>query len=631
MKRSVQDNILSVLSIALERIGQRPVVCIGISSFLRSQCNDIAIDLIELGVTACDLNEGRNGLMGRIEAAADRNTGFLLFCDGLLNDLPKDELYGAIAGLHEIVDRFVLVRLAMRPSPHWDSNPRSLLPMATWTACFLACGFTPWDLPLGLGRAERHPNGDGEEHWIAADPFGDAAEGAFQYVLLEKRPAAEPNAAMQRVNFLVDAPYRIEKRKSMLLPEGTTLYFGISQFQDWAILLPLLEALPPAQTRVLIRLAFIEPSLLAAMRRYLARSGIAVHEYEDVGELPWSDLKGQMLAVGVDSTLGRGHLFSYELVAVARLHGCRTFSLQHGIWPRPYERRIITNASEAVITWGEEEERRLNQGRHPIHATDAAWGILPSDQAHRLGAPKFTDQVQMPHPGLGWKLGYPQGRFDRTVLLGLKDLSNRWGIDNLDHAFIERFGEMIDRNPRTLFLIRPHPIDGIEAAMRMSASNARILNDRVAIDGDLPLSRLMPGIDIVVTSPSTLILDAAVSDKPVIVYETGQPVEYDDVEPVGLDGVERLLASPSELGRLSAASRRFKARYAGAEDGDFYAKFSALLARQAAPGPIDRELAAAASLATQAVTALRDAAALRGRVADLERQLAALDGDHPKK
>jgi len=366
----------------------------------------------------------------------------------------------------------------------------------------------------------------------------------------------------------------------------------------------------------LIRPDNIVPDILRAIRSFLARTGVKVVEYSDVSELPWLDLKGEILISGAESSLGMGHLLSHEMVAIARLHGCQTFLLQHGVWPRSFEHRVVTFASEHVLTWGRADEGRLNDRKHKIFGADVPWGVFPSDQAFPIGAPKFSDQLLGPFPGLDTKFGIDDSRFDRTVLIGTKNLRGRWGIHNVSDQFLGELDSLVSRNDKTLFIVRPHPTDSAESFANIRHPNVKIFDELVGILSDTPLSRVLPYVDIVATSPSSLTIDAAVSGKPIFVYDTGQPIEFDNMQVAPFEKLQHVIDTSNDIGRLNEFSHELKSLYAESVDDRFYSKFSKLLSSRWHP-KIDSFIAASASLASQAVNSARAKVAIEATSAAL--------------
>ena len=108
-------------------------------------------------------------------------------------------------------------------------------------------------------------------------------------------------------------------------------------------------------------------------------------------------------------------------------------------------------------------------------------------------------------------------------------------------------------------------------------------------------------MDLVITPISTIALDGAISNKPVIICESGQPRMYDHLEALPVERLPEVLRSPEFLAQAAHRARLFRETYAEAVDARFYERFASLLAEPARAGsPPDTALATAVSLAAEA-------------------------------
>jgi hypothetical protein len=581
-----------------------------------------------------NLGEYEEGQIDRVLRAVNPDAGpFLTTCFDVLEHIDREHVAAAIHNLSRLTDRFLLLSVSTRPSVFDNLLHSALMPVGTWIRAFEASGFTLLKLdafPTALAQ-RTFPVTDELcliNRWIGADIFSDIAAGEPRYLILEKvRSPRNHEEVRAEIEMLVDVAYRRAKRARFGQAGDGRINFTFQLEQDWSNLRPLLDVVPRSQARFLIRPETIERDTLRAARSFLRRSGVDIVEFAEAGDLPWRELRGEVVVSAAESSVGGGHLLSHETAALARLHGCRTFLLQHGIWPRPFEDKVLTFASEHVLTWGREEERRLNDRRHRILGTEVPWGVLPPHQARPIGGPKFCDQFLGPFPGLPAKFGFDPARFDRVVLVGTKNLRGRWGLDNLDGRFMGELARLVESQPRTLFIIRPHPRDSAESFAAFRQPNVIVFDEVVGILADMPLNRVLPYVDLVATSPSSLILDAAVSAKPVFVYDTGQPLEYDMVQAEPFAGLAHYAAPGVELSPLTEVSRRFKAHYAEAVDDTFYEAFSGLL-REARKPPLDAFAAASATLAYQAVKDSRALARVGAETAAISAELWAQRQQH---
>lgn len=572
--------------------------------------------------------EAVEALLRRVEPARG---AWLTTCLDVLEHIDREHLPDALQNLAALAPGLLVVSISTRPSAIDNLLHATLLPLRAWVLAFKAAGFAfrGMDPFPGASLPRRFPAEDRHRlihRWQAADIFADAGAPEPRYLVFERlgepRPFAAVKAAVDRIT---DVAHRAEKRARFALPPGLNVNLSLQYTQDWSLLRPLLDVLPRNRVRVLLRRnpgQTLDPDLARAIRSLLRRNGVATLEFEDAADLPWPEMRGDALVAATESSIASPHLQGYQLAALARLQGCATYLLQHGIWPRAFPGQVLTFASEHVVTWGAEEERRLGDGRHGWLGAAVPWGAMAPGQALPFGSAKLADAQIGPFAPLDARFGHDPARHDRAVLLGTKNLKGRWGLHNLDDAFLERLDALTRRHPRTLFILRPHPVDGADSFLSLREPNIRCLDEVAAALADIPPARVVPLVDLVATSPSSLIADAAAAGRPVFVYGTGQPVEYAGVAARPLEELDEILAG-GDAAPLRAASAAFRARYAEAAEPAFYDRLGAHLASWRARAP-DPFVAAAATLSTVALAARRDAARVAGQAASVREEAQAL-------
>jgi hypothetical protein len=548
---------------------------------------------------------------------ADRGS-YLTTCLGVLQRVDRAHIAAAIRTLHALTERFLVVAISTRPSGADNLYHPTLMPISTWAAIFRAADFRrhATDAFDAAGEDAAAP----VPRWIAADIFDDARQGALHYLAFEKgQGPASWDVASDAIDALTDVAFRELKRAEFSAPPGR-INFNLHHTQEWSLIRPILDVLPRGQVRVLLRPDGFDEDCLRAITGQLQRNGVETLVFSEIGELPWRDLRHEIVITGAESSVGATHLMAQEVVAMARLHGCRTFLLQHGIWPRSFDRRVVTFASEHYLTWGQEEQIRLNRNTHEIFAATMPWGLLPDDQVQAVGAAKFTDHLLGTPPDLSITLGFEAGAFAKTVLIGTKNLRGRWSVNA---GFADDLQALVSRHPEVLFIIKPHPTDAAEDYAFLKSGNVRLIDEVTSILADLPMSRIIPRVDLVVTSPSSMILDGAITDRPVFVYDTGQPIEFDGVSAAPLAELHGVFDGRTDSAPLVTQARRFRARYAEAVDGRFYARLSTLLNAKIQSPRVDPATAITATLAMQAVSHARSETALRAQIAARDATIAA--------
>jgi hypothetical protein len=597
-------------------------------------------------IVAFDLSRYAETDVIRVRRELERICGsspHLTCCLDVLEHVDREHVFAAMRNLAGLSDRLLVVSISTRPSSHDNLFHASILPISTWIRVLRAAGFRL--LPTShFASATHHPASEPSavdplvDRWRIVDPLGDVSEGEPCYLVLEKTTdLPDWTAAETEIHELLDVAYRREKRRQFQVPGDVHFLLSLHHIQEFAFLRPLLDVLPRESVRVILRPLFIDDHHRRAITGFLARSGVRTHVYERAEDLPWRELAGRFLITAAESGCYISHVHGLQISALARLHGCRTYLLQHGIWPSAFPGRIVTFGSELVLNWGASEERILGGGTHRIGAVDVPWGMFSPAQVRRIGSPRYTDQLLPVHPhGLELRLGIERNRFASVVLLASKKFRGRWGKPDVDETLQTAMLRLIETHPETLFLVKPHPGTDVEAILA-PCGNVRFLDETCCIAADIPLSRIIPLVDLVITPKSTIALDGAISGKPVIVCDTGQPQMYDHLEAVPVERVSDLLRSPECLAEAAHRTRLFRDAYAEAVDACFYERFAKVLGEPALAAPPDATLATVVSLAAEAELqwsrvrlqspeAQRAGAEAEKRIATLEADGAAIRG-----
>jgi hypothetical protein len=309
---------------------------------------------------------------------AFRGAPHVTCCLDVLEHVDREHLVAAVRNLADLTARLLVVSISTRPSSCDNLFHASIFPLATWIRVFEIAGFrllpashfAPATRQLVSGQDSADPLID---RWRAIDLFADTCEGEPRYLILEKTAdVSDWGAVNAEAEDLLDVAYRREKRRQFLAPENATFLLSLHHVQEFPFLRALLDVLPRDAVQVILR---PYPHCIAdgnrrAITGFLARTGVRTHVYERAEELPWSELAGSILISAAESGCALNLVHGLQIAALARLHGCRTCLLQHGIWPRNFPGRIVTFGSEFVLTWGAAEERILQQNQHRLGAAD---------------------------------------------------------------------------------------------------------------------------------------------------------------------------------------------------------------------------------------------------------------------
>lgn len=194
------------------------------------------------------------------------------------------------------------------------------------------------------------------------------------------------------------------------------------------------------------------------------------------------------------------HRAGYVLASRARNRGLATVTLQHGIDSlAPSEAPNIDFASEAILSWFTTEgvpdavrphvRRRLAPVGRPMMPLPAAAHRYDVGLFENLHAPRYTQE---------------QGRDFRLRALAL-----------------------IDQRPDLTFCIRPHPAgpgDGWSAAGLDRRPHVTLMPPAEAVRDTRSGAAVVAGARRVITTPSTVALDAALSGRAVALAFAGGPL-----------------------------------------------------------------------------------------------------------
>ena len=375
--------------------------------------------------------------------------------------------------------------------------------------------------------AASHPSLDGLAHLIVLDDWerGLQLYGRFPAERLKAVALARAELADRAEAGGAAGDWLTEAKTSRARPTAApsrapTLLTLVDIHQDLDVLLPVLLALK-ARGEVRQRLALSEWLLKESPRvpNTLAAHGfdVAVHPREAIRAGAEPSLTGLDGVLSGADTNTRAHKAGQTLAGRARAAGLPTFTLQHGLenigltYKDHLHGEEIRFAATTVFTWCAAEGL-------------AAW--VPEETRAKIvpvGTPKSA-----PPPAQALDLG--QGHWPRTIGVFENLHWHRFSELYLERALadLERAAEL---NPDTLFLVKPH-----HAGRWLSRNRGRLAEraNLVVIDPSdsawepHTAPALIASVDAVLTTPSTVALDAARTGRPVAVlgYELELPL-YD--------------------------------------------------------------------------------------------------------
>ena len=431
--------------------------------------------------------------------------------------------------------------------------------------------------------AASHPSLDGLAHLCILDDVQRGLElySRFPLERLKAATAAQAELAPRLETQAVASAWLAAASARAPGETGTadppTLVVLIDIHQDLDVLLPVLLALK-ARGEVRLRLIVSEylvadsPRIAAA----LADHGLAFESYprEELRAGNQPDLAGARGVMSGADTTARAHKAGNTLAARARQLGLASFTLQHGLenigltYKDHLHGEEIRFGSDTIFIWGSPE------GLAPWAPKETRAKVVP------VGSPKSP-----PAPASAPELSL--GHWDRIVGVFENLHWHRFSELYLERC-LEDLAAAAEARPDTLFLIKPHHagrwLSRRPERLRPSP-NLLIIDPTDSAWEPYTAPSLLALVDLVLTTPSTVALDAARSGRPVAVL--GYDLELPLYEPLPI--IRR-------GGELEA--------FLDAPPPDALLRNEAFLRRTVLPGRADHRIAAAIAGALRPRSAL---------------------------
>lgn len=428
--------------------------------------------------------------------------------------------------------------------------------------------------------AASHPSLDGLAHLCVLDDVerGLRLSARFPEQRLEAAAAAQAELA-ERLD-----PDRIARAWTALADEAArpraslpaaaqvpTLLVLIDIHQDLDVLLPVLLALK-ARREVRLRIVVTEwllsesPRVPNALKACGLDWEVQPREAVRAGEQP--SLAGVSGVLSGAETNTRAHKAGHTLVGRARARGLPTFTLQHGLenigltYKDHLHGETIRFAAETIFTWCAKESLA------PWAAPETLAAVVP------VGSPKTA-----PPPARAPALNQGHWRFTVGVFENLH--WHRFSELYLEQALAD-LAQAARAHEDMLFLVKPHHA-GRWLSRRPERLPARA--NLVVVDPTdsawepHTAPALIASVDAVLTTPSTVALDAARSGRPVAVL--GYDLELPLYEPLPiirrLSDLEDFLQAPAEDGLLLNEQFLRRAELPGRSDHRIAARIAAAL------------------------------------------------------
>ena len=479
----------------------------------------------------------------------------------------------------------------------WSNCPgwpvATLLPPAVWERVLEAAGWTVEDrVP-----ERRASTGEWADRWRAADPFRAAGcdRTWWRVRVAERCPVTD---VRERLRPLVGPQWGGRHG----LP-GTA--FLLATPQDYHALFPWLVAVGDAGAAVYLRR--IPEAEVAARRQaevVLACRAIGlepriVSTPRDMAAAPEAF---DLLMCAAESSASVQHLSSAAMLLAARARGAATAHVQHGVWPRAEFPAPVATYADLILAWSEEYGEALGAPSRPLTVT---------------GCPRFDRYADPARCSAQAIYGPWAGRYGRHVLV---TTNLHWLQHQVRLDAAELLAALAARWPHTLFTLRPHPFESSEAISGALPDNVIVADETLLLAAGLDPGDLVEAADAVVTTPSTVALEAALAGRPCFVLDTGNPNTYDLLPSHDLTALDRWLAAPATAATSGAFAARYHDPSALGRSWELGQRALDALCRRRAAAPLPPELAAAFADAWA-----RHARILEETAAELRRHVAVKD------
>lgn len=442
---------------------------------------------------------------------------YLATCFDVAEHIDIEHISDFLLNLAALADQELILSVSTRPSSAANRYHASILPIETWQRLFALAGFASAPhFELQALRSDHRFFGADENiaavaYWQRRNPFRDEHGSHQHYLLLTRDLKASPldeGRLRRSVRDVTDTTYRHLKREMVAGTELPIVNYHVNFIQDWSFVRYLMDIWPAGRLRVGLRRDTIAQPYLQLLDGFLDRVGcpyvIGRSVQEGVVAMErWGGLNDALVMTATEGLPSMTHVMASLLLLEARKRGARTLSLQHGM-------TISRNFAPAAAVVGAWDEGSANTMRSLLSQNGAL-------QVECIGSPKLLDALLPPsNVALQNRLGGFAANYNQVILIGL---NLHWSVHV--HGASETYS-WIDRltraNPETLFVVRPHPDDGsvYETPALLERSNIVIADEMLLQCLDWPVARLVRAVDGVISTYSTLVIDAAAAGKPVV-------------------------------------------------------------------------------------------------------------------
>jgi len=222
-------------------------------------------------------------------------------------------------------------------------------------------------------------------------------------------------------------------------------------------------------------------------------------------------------------------------VAAAQARGFATVQMQHGIWPYADLEREMTWLSDVVATWSDEFEEACRETVQWADGSKTPRAVVAGAAFETTGCPLFDRYAGGVDDSLELQLGEWVTHYSRRILVAT---NLHWTQHRAGAMVNPAILDLAAARPDTLFLLKPHLVHDVDDALLAACPpNVVVLDEFCCLFAGLDSARLISASDAVISTQSTVVLEAGLARVPVVTLDSGNPNRYrhvDLVDPTNL-------------------------------------------------------------------------------------------------
>jgi hypothetical protein len=151
-----------------------------------------------------------------------------------------------------------------------------------------------------------------------------------------------------------------------------------------------------------------------------------------------------------------------------------------------------------------------------------------------------------------------------------------WGRHTDKVSFFNGVAKLTKSRREDFFIIKTHPAESFYDYEILRDENVLVYDDTLALATDFHTPRLLQGVDHVLSSLSSLLVDASVIGLPVVQYDTGNSIRYNGMQPLPCSALAEVYTEEN-ITEARTSAETLAATYAGADHAQFYGSLIQLL------------------------------------------------------